>query len=55
MDFFSFNKSHTRDVSILPFIKAERVEGGEELERQLKMAVATKTIQVGSSSVTGDT
>lgn len=54
MDFFSFNKSHTRDVSILPFIKAERVEGGE-LERQLKMAVATKTIQVGSSSVTGDT
>lgn len=42
MDFFHLNKSHTCDISILPFIKAERVEGGKELRTQLKMAAVIK-------------
>lgn len=37
MNFFNLNKSHTHDISILPFIKAERVEGGKELRMQLEM------------------
>ena len=42
MDFFDLNKSHTCDISSLPFIKAERVEGGKELRMQLEMAAVIK-------------
>lgn len=42
MDFFNLNKSHTRDIYILPFTKAERVEGGKELRTQFKMAAVIK-------------